>query len=147
MRRLATTLSLLAIASLLLGGGDGVEPFESIGEGIPGGFGLVPELVGEGTLLPGDPVTLTLSKAAKSSVAILVLGGRTDPVPFYGGTMIPAMQVVIPGFSTRKGLIFVEGAWPAGYPPGARIYAQFWIVDGHAPQGFSSTNGLQMTGN
>jgi len=142
------TATLALLLSLLLSGAapaDGVAPFVDLGNGLPGNFGLVPELTGVGTLVPGDDVTLTVVKSAKSSMAYLVVGTAADYTPLLGGTLVPRPRLFIGPLQTRKGTVVLSADWLANMPAGTSAFLQFWILDGSAVQGYSASNGLMVT--
>lgn len=119
--------------------------FTDLGSGLAGEAG-VPALVGGGTLLGGDPLSLTISGANDSAAVGLVLGLSTIFAPFKGGIMVPNPDLIIAGLSTdddghRTDLF----TWPVGVTSGDSVYAQYWISDAASPAGFSATNGLSLT--
>lgn len=120
-------------------------PFTDLGFGLPGQSGFTPLLEGEGTLRAGEPVTLTVSKCAKSSLAHLVIGASNVFTPLLGGTLVPSPDRVLVGVETRKGLIILEGDWPAGIPSGMQLTLQWWVQDGAAVQGYSASNALLLS--
>jgi hypothetical protein len=146
IRRLALiTVVLLALATSAFAPAGGGEPFTDLGFGLPGQSGFTPLLEGEGALQPGETVTLTVSKCAKSSLAHLVFGTSAGFAPLFGGTLVPEPGRIVANVMTRKGLIVLSGDWPAGVPSGAQIYMQWWVLDGQAVQGYSASNALVAT--
>lgn len=117
--------------------------FSDLGMGTPGGFGFTPLLAGQGSLCAGDPVTLTLSMANKSSNAYLVIGFTLANTPFKGGVLVPSTELVIYGIQTRKGIVVLDGTWPPGVT--IPIYFQYWVQDSNGPAGYSASNGLVAT--
>lgn len=110
------------------------------------GAGGVPALVGTGTLLGGDPVALTLSGAAASTSAVLVIGFGIANVPFKGGTLVPTFDIALAGLPTGPaGTLSLMATWPAGLPSNVSIVFQEWIADAGGPAGFAATNGLAAT--
>ena len=141
-RRLAClALALVVLAFAPAGGGT----FTDLGFGLSGQFGFTPLLEGEGTLQAGETVTLTVSKCAKSSFAHLVIGTSTVFAPLFGGTLVPSPERILANVPTRKGLIILEGPWPAGVPPGTEVFMQWWVLDSQAAQGYSASNALVAT--
>jgi sugar phosphate isomerase/epimerase len=117
-------------------------PWTDVGSGLAGVSG-VPQLVGEGTLIGGDPASLALSNARPDSSAALVMGLALLQAPFKGGTLVPTPHLVIAGILTDgSGALDIGFTWPAGVPAGTMFWVQEWIVDPAGPQGFSSSNGL-----
>jgi len=114
----------------------------NLGQGLAGTAG-VPLLVGAGTLLAGDPVTLALSNALPGGSATLVLGLSALGAPFKGGTMVPALDVLLPGLPLGGGGAFtLQASWPTGIPSGTAMFLQAWIADPAGPQGFAASNGV-----
>lgn len=147
MRIASKVIAVIALA-LLLGGsapGEGVDPYVDLGFGMPGNFGFVPQLSGDGTLLPGEAVTLTVMKCAKSSFAYLVVGTDDVYAPLLGGTLVPDPRLTIGPLPTRKGLVVLSADWLANVPPGLSVFLQCWVLDGSAAQGYSASNGLMVT--
>lgn len=102
-----------------------------------------PELSGEGTLSPGSTTTLEIRKGPRFGSATLVLGATAVQAPFLGGVLLPTPDVLLGGLALDgSGTLVLQGPWPPGIPPGTRIYAQAWLVDGFAELGLSSTAGL-----
>jgi hypothetical protein len=114
----------------------------NLGFGLPGTAG-VPLLAGTGTLLAGDPVTLSLSSALPRRSATLVLGLSALGAPFKGGTMVPALDVLLAGLPLGgAGAFTLQASWPSGIPSGTAIFLQAWIADPAGPQGFAASNGV-----
>jgi hypothetical protein len=116
--------------------------WEDLGLGLAGVNG-VPQLEGAGTLLAGDALTLALSDARPLASAVLILGLSAANLPFKGGTLVPAPQVLVAGLPIDgTGALMLSGTWPAGLPSGFTLWLQMWIADAAAPHGFSASNGL-----
>jgi len=116
--------------------------WKDLGLGLAGVNG-VPQLAGTGTLLAGDALTLALSDARPLASAVLILGLSAANLPFKGGTLVPAPQVLIAGLPTDgAGALVLPGTWPAGLPSGFTLWLQMWIADAAGPHGFSASNGL-----
>ncbi|HZM01250.1 MAG TPA: hypothetical protein VFD43_13470 [Planctomycetota bacterium] len=117
----------------------------NLGNALAGGPGE-PLLEGAGTLLAGDPVTLTLSNALPDSQSALFLGFTAISAPFKGGVLVPAPDLLIPVLPTGPvGEVALSATWPASFPPSATLYFQHWIMDPAGPSGFSASNGLSAT--
>jgi hypothetical protein len=118
--------------------------WKDLGHALAGASGL-PTLTGTGTLLGGDPLTLTVANARPASTAALIVGlGQLD-APFKGGTLVPTLNLLVPGLPTGAGSITLPATWPAGLPSDFSLYFQAWIADAAGPHGFSATNGLSAT--
>jgi len=123
----------------------GGSPFANLGNGLSGTHGI-PQLVGEGTLLVGDSVSLALTNALESATTTLVIGLSELSAPFKGGVMVPHPDVLIFGLATdSSGELTLNGTWPAGIPPGFSMYFQHWIADAAGPQGFAASDALSGT--
>jgi len=120
-------------------------PWEALGHSLTGSAGLS-RLVGEGSLLPGSIVRLTLEGASPVAPATLVLSTSASFTPFKGGVLVPTAQFVVPGlFTDASGALALQGDWPAGVPAGTQLVAQVWMLDALGPQGASASNGVRAT--
>ena len=105
-----------------------------------------PLFEGEGTLIPNDGVTLTLSNALPSSTTTLLVGLSALFAPFKGGVLVPNPTIMIFGLPTGPaGLLPLTAHWPAGLPPSFTLYFQHWIIDPGGPAGLAASNGLSAT--
>jgi CotH kinase protein len=120
------------------------DPWSDLGLGLAGVSG-VPQLVGMGTLIGGDPVSLSLSNANPDSSATLVIGLSLLGAPFKGGTLVPMPDALLGLFTSGTGGFLIAGTWPAGVPAGLTFWVQCWIADDAGPKGFSASNGLSGT--
>jgi hypothetical protein len=112
------------------------------------GTGGPPVLTGTGDLLPGTPVTLTLSNMLANSTVYLVISPATLNAPFKGGVLVPnpsppGFFVILPTGPT--GTVPLNSTWPSGLPPAFSLYFQGWVLDGGGPVGFAASNALQAT--
>ena len=113
-----------------------------LGSALAGTHGA-PQLAGSGLLCADLTVTLALSGALENSAAALVVGFSVLDLPFKGGTLVPAVDLLIPGLPTSPaGELTLSAAWPSGVPPGLTLWFQEWIADGAGPKGFAASNGL-----
>ncbi len=138
--------------------GDGGEKFGSawvmflhaagwidLGTALAGTHGE-PALTGQGTLLAGDPVTLSLSGALENAAAFVVIGFTPLLVPFKGGVLVP--DIGPPGFvlsvvTDGAGGLVLESPWPTGLPAGLEVIYQVWVQDPAGPQGFAASAGVK----
>jgi len=72
----------------------------------------------------------------------LVAGLSQVDLPFKGGVMVPAVDLVSWQVADEDGRLVLEGRWPEGVPSGTVLHLQAWMPDITGPQGFSATNGL-----
>jgi hypothetical protein len=120
-------------------------PWRNRGHALAGVAGQ-PHFEGQGALLPGSAVAFELTSAAPSASCTLMLGLDEALLPFKGGVLVPAVDVLLPGLSTDPdGRLRLESTWPEGILSGTALLAQFWISDAAAPAGVSASNGVRMT--
>ncbi|MHC5209799.1 MAG: FG-GAP repeat domain-containing protein [Planctomycetota bacterium] len=123
----------------------GFEPWADAGLGLAGTTG-VPLLVGSGSLLTGDAVSLTTSGALGSVAATMFVGFTQIDAPFKGGTLVPGLDVILFGLATDAGgNLALAGTWPPGVPSGTTVWFQTWIADAGGPAGFAASNGVSGT--
>ena len=117
--------------------------FTDLGGGLEGEAG-VPEFFGAGDLLAGTAVQLTLARATARAPVTLVAGATLVGMPFKGGVLAPAADVVVPiGTTDDAGELVVTGTSPTGLPPRTAIYLQCWLPDASGPQGLAASNALK----
>ncbi|HEX5011519.1 MAG TPA: FG-GAP-like repeat-containing protein [Planctomycetota bacterium] len=114
----------------------------SVAAGIAGVAGL-PQLAGDGTLIPGELLTVTLGAAAPHAIGRLVLGTQKLLLPFKGGVLVPAASAWVPFVTDAAGGATFAGPWPGDLPAGSSVFLQAWVVDHAAPQGVAGSNGLE----
>lgn len=111
------------------------------------GFGLTgaagePRLVDLGGFGPGLATRYELTAAAPNSVGALVLGVTRLDLPLFGGVLVPGPDVLKAFFTTAGGTAVVPQPWPATLPAGLSAWAQAWVLDAAAAQGFAASNAL-----
>lgn len=114
-------------------------------QGLAGTHGE-PVLCGAGTLLPLDPLTLTLTNALESTTAWLTFGTATLTAPFKGGILVPDINppgFVLPLPTGPTGTIPIAETWPDLGVGGFSIFFQYWIQDPAGPVGFSASNAIE----
>ncbi|MHC5209265.1 MAG: hypothetical protein ACYTG2_00935 [Planctomycetota bacterium] len=105
-------------------------------------WGDLPTAAGSGTASEGSIVTLSaLHCGPPSAGTTLVVGLFNISLSFKGGTMVPSPDILLPLPTGAAGDVAIPFAWPAGLPPGFKIYLQFW--QNEPP--WSATNGLEVT--
>ncbi|MCB9896743.1 MAG: hypothetical protein H6825_01940 [Planctomycetes bacterium] len=113
------------------------------GHGLAGLAG-VPTLSGTGDLVAGSPFTIELSGARAGAPAYFILGLSNLTTPFKGGSLVPAPDLIVPGFVTDgAGGITLASTFGAGVPSSTAFHVQYWIVDAAGPAGFSASTGLR----
>jgi len=102
-----------------------------------------PRLMGSGTLEAMTTITYEVQTGPASAAGIMVAGFNTIFAPLKGGTLVPAPDIVVAGFTTSgTGLLNFTTMFPAGVPSEISIYHQMWFADGASPTGFTASNGL-----
>ena len=103
-----------------------------------------PLAIPTGELRAGSAWTLSLTNAAPSRAAFLILGISTVYANFKGGVLVPATQAILPLSTNASGELLLGGN--LGAPPsGASFYLQYWIVDAAAPVGYAASNSFSGT--
>lgn len=116
------------------------------GGAVAGALQVKPRLVGQGTLLGGEPVVLSVDSGNPQTAGTLFLGSGLLAAPLFGGTFWPQPQIAIGGLITDPtGSLTLFADWPVGVPTGLSIYFQFWQVDSSAPFGVRASNGIGAT--
>ena len=120
------------------------SPWTIVGAGLAGTNG-VPVIDGAGTLVGGEPVTLSLADARPQSAAWLVLGFTALQSPFKGGVLVPKPDLVINVPTGPLGALQLATTWSVGLPSGFSTWFQWWVQDPVAPLGFAASAGLRGT--
>jgi hypothetical protein len=120
-------------------------PWQKLGGGKAGTHG-VPRLVGTGTLEAGTPISITIDKAAPTTLLALIVGLSQVNLPYLGATLVPSPDVVIPGLPTDgDGFLRITTNFPAGVPAGVQIYMQALVIDAGAFANIAATNAVVAT--
>ncbi|MFT5284327.1 MAG: hydroxyacylglutathione hydrolase [Planctomycetota bacterium] len=105
-----------------------------------------PVLTGSGNLASGGTVNLLAENLAPSSLTILVVGFQANPLPFFGGILLPNSDAVLGPFPTSpQGKRAINATLSPGFPDGLDLFFQFWTADNAATQGVSGTNAIRAT--
>lgn len=116
--------------------------WRSLGGALAGTAGL-PHLEGTASPRSAMPVTLELSHGAPNALTWTVAGFSRANQPMFGGTLVPAPDVVLGAFVlSPSGQSSLPLTWPAGLPPGFELTFQAVILDPAAPVGFAASNAL-----
>ncbi len=123
------------------------ENWVDLGNGLAGTHGL-PVLAAWGTLVAGEPLSVSLTNALSDTTAELIVGFTELNAPFKGGVMVPDFHA--PGFhlplpTGPAGTIVIDDTWPAGVPSGFTTYLQYWVVDPAGPSGFAASQAVAGT--
>jgi len=113
-----------------------------LGNALAGTHGI-PTLTGTGYLTGGEPMGISLTGALENSTAFLAIGFSRIDAPLYGGTLVPAPNIVVVLPTGASGSINLSTTWPDGVPAGFSTYFQYWIQDPAGPHGFAASNGLE----
>jgi len=105
---------------------------------------VAPTLTGTGSLLPATPLRLDIAGGDALAQAILVAGASMVNLPFKGGLLVPAPNVIFAFPLNAAGASTLMGTWPAGIPAGASIWLQAWIADDDGPAGVVASAALQI---
>jgi chitin-binding protein len=119
--------------------------FEDEAHGFAGTHGI-PTLAGDGTLLAGDPVSLTLTNALENAATTLIVGLSELNAAFKGGVLVPEPDILLLGLSTdATGALLLSATWPPGIPSGSTLFFQHWITDAAGPLGLAASNAVSAT--
>ncbi len=119
--------------------------WKDLGAALPGVAGP-PRLDVQSRMVAGEDFTLTLTDARPSTFVYNVVGFSLLGAPFEGGTMVPALDVIVPGGTDLTGTQVIQTPFPAGFPPGASAYIQCWLQDPAAVFGWAGSNAVQGVG-
>ncbi len=127
-------------------------PWLDLGQGLASdeidGIPDKPIMLADGTVLIGDPVSFTFARnSAPQAVAFGVIGHAAANVPFKGGTLVPAPDVVVGPLPpiAPQGELVIQSIMPPGCPPGLQFWVQAWFVPGPTLSTFSATNAVRVT--
>jgi hypothetical protein len=114
-----------------------------LNEGNPGTAGKTPRMAATGDLSPNSQNSVRITDALPGAKITLVAGFSSLNVPFAGGLLIPALDILLPlGNTSAEGTVSLAFVWPSDIVPGTEIYVQGWISDAGAFAGLSATNGV-----
>jgi hypothetical protein len=118
-----------------------VASVTDLGNGLPGTFGITPQLIG-GVSTDLCVVQLVLLAVAQSN-KYLVVGLDDMYAPFKGGVMVPEPALIVANPFTGGGQLTV---YQPGVPiVGVTLVLQVWCEDQFGPSGYSASNGLSLT--
>lgn len=125
----------------------------SFGAACVGSGGFTPKLTADGILQTGAQFELTVADAVGGATALLVFGQDEAGLAIDGGPCLlnvapligPTLVLPLSGFGPGQGEVHLGGTMPSGIPSLAQLYLQVFVVDGGAPSGFASTQGLELT--
>jgi len=121
-------------------------PWTNLGHALTGFHGE-PILTGLGSMLGGSPDGVVLINGSGVGFGAFFLGSQSINVPLKGGILVPAPDVVLPGFSVNSGYTALPFTWPGdAHLVGFDVYWQFWSTDPAAIHGVAASNALMSTG-
>ena len=89
---------------------------------------------------------IDLGKKYNLDAATLVLGLSELQLPFKGGVLVPAPDVLVSGLVTdASGNWAASFTWPSGVPTGLALTFQAWLPDPAAVAGLAASDGLRAT--
>lgn len=104
-----------------------------------------PSLTATGGLASNASGSLLVANARPNATALGIVGAHAMMLPFLGGTLVPAPDLVFTVATSGNGQIPLPFVVPADVPPGADVYVQFWIADPAAKSGCAASNALRGT--
>lgn len=120
--------------------------FTDIGDALAGTHGD-PLFVGDGEMIPGQTVTLSLSNALENANTFFIASAAAINAPFKGGVLVP--NPAPPGFylplptGPAGDAAVLSTVWPFGVPSGVPLYFQHWLPNPAGPKGFTASNALE----
>jgi hypothetical protein len=94
----------------------------------------------------GAALLLEASGLAPKAPAALIIGTGVANLPFKGGTLVPAPQLMLTGFAINvHGGLVLPALLPEDLPSGLTLCLQLWSPDVTGPKGFAATNALLIT--
>lgn len=119
------------------------------GAGCPGTGGVVPAITMTGDASEGGTLHLTLAGGLPSAQALVLLGTEQAALPIGFTGCLLLVGNVLP---VELGPFALDGSGSADLPTllplgsaGVVVTAQAFLADGGTPQGWSATNGVQLT--
>lgn len=114
-----------------------------LGGGIAGASG-VPTMTGAGTINLADPLTLTMRGYVPGAIGLLVVGTTAVNVPLFGGTLVPAPEILLSLLGSTTEIVQDCSAL-ATLAPGTEVWAQSVFLDASAPEGLTASDGVKVT--
>jgi hypothetical protein len=120
-------------------------PFSLVEGGAAGVHGA-PLLKLAGELVPDTELDLLLKGAARAMPVTLIVGTSALPMPFKGGVLVPAPDLILPTHkqTDAEGELTLRTRWPAGVASGTSILIQAWLPDPAAAQGWAGSTGVEL---
>lgn len=118
--------------------------WQDLGLGLAGAQGT-PKLVGEGAWTQGGRLDLVLVSALGNGVGGYVLGASPLLLPLLGGTLVPALDAIVPLATDSLGRAAIGANVNNSIPSGTNLWIQSWVFDPADPLNFSASNALVVT--
>ena len=113
-----------------------------LGHALAGSFGP-PQFQITGQPHAGAPIAFVVSGLPQSGATNLVTGLSVLEVPFKGGVLVPAPDLLVAALPIVAGTCTFSFDFPA-VPAGTMAWFQFWTPDAGAVHGLSASNGVQL---
>lgn len=118
---------------------------DDVGGGTNGSAGE-PRLGATGSGHVGTPFTFQLRRARRGAPLALAIGASAVRMPFFGGTLVPAPDIVLPATTSASGTLSLTLSWPPA-PRGYALFAQAWVFDLAAPHRLAASNAIEVRQN
>jgi hypothetical protein len=113
-----------------------------LGNALPGSNGA-PILLADGTLIVGEPYSVSLKNGLPNGAGKLFVGLTPLFAPFKQGVMVPRPDVFFgPVPLDATGSVSFGGAFPPG-ASGATIWLQWWLPESGGPVGWAASSGVR----
>ena len=120
------------------------EPFDDLGGTLPSLLSIPVQLY-DGAFGAGNTLQVRLVNGPTFESAWLVGGGERIDMPFAGGVLVPAPEIVKGPYPiSAAGEVTLQAS---DVPPlmMTDLYTQWWIVDDSVPGGFSASTAVQIS--
>ncbi len=119
-------------------------PWEPLALGGVGGAHGIPRLIGEGALLDGTPIAISMRDALPFALTTLVIGHAELNLPFKGGVLVPSPDKLITLPADALGGFELPAVYSAVFS-GLELWFQTWTSDPAAPKNLAGSHGLKAT--
>lgn len=90
------------------------------------------------------PIEATITNSPAGFPGFIVLGWSSINQPAYGGTVVPALDLLEP-ITGSAGPMVLDASFLQTLPPGTDVFLQAFFLDFGAPQNISASDGLCVT--
>lgn len=110
-----------------------------LGKAIGGTKGY-PRVTPSGEFAAGGSIQLKVQSALPAaSVAYLVVGAERVDLPLYGGTLVPAPQLILQVATDDRGIAVLDFDLPGSIADGGALYLQLWHADPAGSKGVAAS--------